>query len=97
MLSCCRTYEPSSKLNLKVLQDILKGIFKIQKDEELAKERDEEEEQAAQNISYLLADDMELDFDDDDVPAPYALLAPFPPPLLLCPPSCCQSAPSTAH
>ena len=62
------TYEPSSKLNLKVLQDILKGIFKIQKDEELAKERDEEEEQAAQNISYLLADDMELDFDDDDVP-----------------------------
>ena len=41
------TYEPSSKLNLKVLQDILKGIFKIQKDEELAKERDEEEEQAA--------------------------------------------------
>ncbi|CAK9109931.1 unnamed protein product [Durusdinium trenchii] len=62
------TYEPSSKLNLKVLQDILKGIFKIQKDEEPAKERDEEEEQAAQNISYLLADDMELDFDDDDVP-----------------------------
>ena len=62
------TYEPSSKLNLKVLQDILKGIFKIQKDEELAKKRDEEEEQAAQNISYLLADDMELDFDDDDVP-----------------------------
>ena len=62
------TYEPSSKLNLKVLQDILKGIFKIQKDKELAKERDEEEEQAAQNISYLLADDMELDFDDDDVP-----------------------------
>ena len=62
------TYEPSSKLNLKVLQDILKGIFKIQKDEELAKERDEEEEQAAQNISYLLADDMELDFYDDDVP-----------------------------
>ena len=62
------TYESSSKLNLKVLQDILKGIFKIQKDEELAKERDEEEEQAAQNISYLLADDMELDFDDDDVP-----------------------------
>ena len=62
------TYEPSSKLNLKVLQDILKGISKIQKDEELAKKRDEEEEQAAQNISYLLADDMELDFDDDDVP-----------------------------
>ena len=61
------TYEPSSKLNLKVLQDILKGIFKIQKDEELAKERDEEE-QAAQNISNLLADDMELDFDDDNVP-----------------------------
>ena len=62
------TYEPSSKLNLKVLQNILKGVYKIQKDEELAREREEEEEQAAQNISNLLADDMELDFDDDDVP-----------------------------
>ena len=62
------TFEPSSKLNLKVLQDILKGIFKIQKDEELAREREEEEEQAAQNISNLMADDMELDFDDDNVP-----------------------------
>ena len=61
------TYEPSSKLNLKALQDILKGIFKIQKDEERARER-EEEEQAAQNISNLMADDMELDFDDDNVP-----------------------------
>ena len=62
------TFEPSSKLNLEVLQDILKGIFKIQKDEELAKEREKEEEQAAQNISNLMADDMELDFDDDNVP-----------------------------
>ena len=62
------TYEPSSKLNLKVLQNILKGVYKIQKNEELAREREEEEEQAAQNISNLLADDMELDFDDDDVP-----------------------------
>ena len=62
------TFEPSSKLNLKVQQDILKGIYKIQKDEELAKEREEEEEQAAQNISNLMADDMELDFDDDNVP-----------------------------
>ena len=61
------TFEPSSKLNLKVLQNILKGIFKIQKDEELARER-EEEEQAAQNISNLMADNMELDFDDDNVP-----------------------------
>ena len=48
------TFEPSSKLNLKVLQNILKGIFKIQKDEELAREREEEEEQAAQNISNLM-------------------------------------------
>ena len=62
------TFEPSSKLNLKVLQNILKGIFKIQKDEELAREREEEEEQAAQNISNLMADNMELDFDDDNVP-----------------------------
>ena len=62
------TYEPSSKLNLKVLQDILKGVFKIKKDEEHAREHEEEEEQAAQNISNLLADDMELDFDDDNVP-----------------------------
>ena len=62
------TYEPSSKLNLKVLQNILKGVYKIQKNEELAREREEEEEQAAQNISNLLADDMELDFDDDNVP-----------------------------
>ena len=62
------TYEPSSKLNLKVLQNILKGVYKIQKNEERARERDEEEEQAAQNISNLLADDMELDFDDDNVP-----------------------------
>ena len=62
------TFEPSSKLNLKVLQNILKSIFKIQKDEELAREREEEEEQAAQNISNWMADDMELDFDDDDVP-----------------------------
>ena len=62
------TYEPSSKLNLKVLQNILKGVYKIQKNEELTREREEEEEQAAQNISNLLADDMELDFDDDDVP-----------------------------
>ena len=62
------TYEPSSKLNLKVLQNILKGVFKFQKDEKLAREREEEEEQAAQNISNLLADDMELDFDDDNVP-----------------------------
>ena len=62
------TYEPSSKLNLKVLQDILKGVYKIQKNEELAREREEEEEQAAQNISNLLADDIELDFDDDNVP-----------------------------
>ena len=62
------TYEPSSKLNLKVLQDILKGVFKIKKDEEHAREQEEEEEQAAQNISNLLADDMELDFDDDNVP-----------------------------
>ena len=62
------TYEPSSKLNLKVLQDILKGVFKIKKDEEHAREHEEEEEeQAAQNISNLLADDMELDFDDDNV------------------------------
>ena len=62
------TYEPSSKLSLKVLQDILKGVFKIKKDEEHAREQEEEEEQAAQNISNLLADDMELDFDDDNVP-----------------------------
>ena len=62
------TFEPSSKLNLKVLQNILKGVYKIQKDEERAREREEEEEQAAQNISNLLADDMELDFDDDNVP-----------------------------
>ena len=62
------TYEPSSKLNLKVLQNILKGVYKIQKDEERAREREEKEEQAAQNISNLLADDMELDFDDDNVP-----------------------------
>ena len=62
------TFEPSSKLNLKVLQNILKGIFKIQKNEKLAREREEEEEQAAQNISNLMADDMELDFDDDNVP-----------------------------
>ena len=62
------TYEPSSKLNLKVLQNILKGVYKIQKNEERAREREEEEEQAAQNISNLLADDMELDFDDDNVP-----------------------------
>ena len=62
------TYEPSSKLNLKVLQNILKGVYKIQKNEERAREREEEEEQAAQNISNLLADDMELDFDDDSVP-----------------------------
>ena len=59
------TYEPSSKLNLKVLQNILKGVYKIQKNEERAREREEEEEQAAQNISNLLADDMELDFDDE--------------------------------
>ena len=62
------TFEPSSKLNLKVLQNILKGIFKIQKDEVLAREREEEEEQAAQNISNLMADNMKLDFDDDNVP-----------------------------
>ena len=62
------TFEPSSKLNLKVLQNILKGILRIQKEEELAREREEEEEQAAQNISNLMADDMELDFDDDNVP-----------------------------
>ena len=62
------TYEPSPKLNLKVLQNILKGVYKIQKNEERAREREEEEEQAAQNISNLLADDMELDFDDDNVP-----------------------------
>ena len=61
------TYESSSKLNLKVLQNILKGIFKIQKDEETAKEDEEEEEQAAQDISSVMADDMEPDFDDDDV------------------------------